>query len=211
MAVLGCAAASSARADDAAKAVVEKAVKAAGWADLKAMTWKDKGSLAVMDQKLDYTADWAVALPDKYRFALKSNFGGTPIELTLVVNGDKAWESAGGMTREVTGEKLEYVKHQAYLFWVMSLAPLARDKDFTLKTLPDKTGLPAKTETKVKDEFQNWKEVLDEAYSDGWKEEGKRKVFTKLKLVRDGKTLLESELTDQKDPEALDAKLFEKP
>jgi hypothetical protein len=36
-------------------------------------------------------------------------------------------------------------------------------------------------------------------------------VFTKLRVIRDGKPLLESKLSDQKKPEKFDAKVFEKP
>ena len=44
-----------------------------------------------------------------------------------------------------------------------------------------------------------------------YKEDGGVKHFTKLKIVRDGKTLIESTLSDAKEAEKLDAKLFEKP
>ena len=73
------------------------------------------------------------------------------------------------------------------------------------------TGLLAKSEARAKDEFQNWKEVLDEVYYEDWKDVGGRKAFGRLRVVRDGKPLLESTLTDPRRPAALDPKLFEKP
>jgi hypothetical protein len=73
------------------------------------------------------------------------------------------------------------------------------------------TGLLAKSDMMVKDEFQGWKEVLDENYYEDYKDVDGRKVFTKLRVVRDGKTMIEGTLSDQKVHEKLDPKLFEKP
>lgn len=232
-----------ARADDAAdaKALVEKAITARGdKPDAKplAQTWKDKGVFTAAALKMNYTADWAFQAPDKYRFALVGEFGGLKVNITVVVNGEKAWGNDGGKTEEFTGEKLEYTKNEVYQFWVTSLTPLLTDKGFTLATVKGKdvggkptnavkvtrdkrpamtlyfdkaTGLIVKTESVVKDEFQKWKEVSDEAYFEDYKEVGGRKVFTKLHIVRDGKPLIESVLSDQKTAEKLDPKLFEKP
>ena len=63
----------------------------------------------------------------------------------------------------------------------------------------------------MKDEFQGWKEVPEETYFTDYKDVNGKKRFGKMKIVRDGKTMMESTLTDQKTPEKLDAKLFEKP
>jgi outer membrane lipoprotein-sorting protein len=231
-----------ARADDAAdaKAVVEKAIKAAG---LKAdanptMTWKDKGTFTAQGLKMTYTADWAFQGPDKYRFDLKGEFGEGKISLLVVANGDKAWGLEGNKAEEITGEKLEYTKNEVYQMWVTTLTPLAADKGFTLATAKGKdvngkptaavkvmrdkrppvtlyfdkaSGLLVKSEVVVKDEFQKWKEVLDEAYFEDYKDANGVKVFTKLRVVRDGKPLIESTLSDQKLGEKLDPKLFEKP
>lgn len=68
-----------------------------------------------------------------------------------------------------------------------------------------------KSESMVKDEFQGWKEVLTESFYDDYKDVNGRKMFTKMRIVRDGKTMIESTLSDQKTPEKLDPKLFEKP
>jgi hypothetical protein len=142
-----------ARADEAsdsaaAKAIVERAVKAAGWdkdpVDLK-MTWKDKGAMNVMGAKFEYTADWAYQGPDKYRFVMSAAIMGQKFELTVVANGKSAWESAMGMMRDITGEKLEYTVGEVYQFYVTSLVPLLKDAEFKLKPVADKDvdGQPA--------------------------------------------------------------------
>ena len=231
------------RADDAAdaRAIITKALTARGdKPDSKntATTWKDKGKFTGGGFELPYTADWAFQAPDKYRFALVGTFGDAKITLTVVVNGDKAWEAEGDKSREVTGQKLEYVRSEAYQLRVASLTPLVTDKGFTLATAPGKdvagkptvgvkvahdkqpattlyfdkaSGLLVKRETTVKDEFQKWKEVPEEAYFSDYKEVNGRKHFTALKIVRDGKPMIEATLSDAKDAEKLDPKLFEKP
>ncbi|HJZ59538.1 MAG TPA: hypothetical protein VKE74_31630 [Gemmataceae bacterium] len=236
-------AAPAARADDAAdaKAIVARGIKAAGNTDdgkSGPITWKDDGILNFGGMKFAYTADWYVLPPDTMRFDLTAEFMGQKVRITHVVNGDKVWDSADGMTREVAGEKKQYSLNAVYLMSVYSLKPLTHDEGFKLATAGEKevsgkpalgvrverqgkptvtlyfdkvSGLLAKAEVKVKDEFQDWKEVLDENYFEDWKDVGGKKVFTKLRVVRDGKPLLESKLSDQKTPDKLDPKLFEKP
>ena len=238
-----CLLAPSARAaeDDHAKAkvVVEKAIKAAGWdkdTPTTAHTWKDKGKFTG-GVAADFTGDWAFAGPDKYRFTVKSAVGEEKFELTVIANGDAAWESAFGMSRMATAERLEYILGSVYQMWVQSLIPLVSDKEFHLKPLPEikigeatatgvevtrkgkptvklyfdtKTGLLAKVERTVKSEFDGWKETTSEGYVGGWKDgEGGRKVFTKLRVAKGGKTMLESELSDYKVTDKIDPKLFE--
>jgi outer membrane lipoprotein-sorting protein len=223
-----------------AKAVVEKAIKAAGWDKDSATalrTWKDTGKFTGGGMSAPFTGEYAFAAPDKYRFTVKLEFNGQKIELTVIANGDKVQESALGMTRLATDEKLEYVLGQVYQMWVQSLVPLVSDKEFHLKPLPEikigdatatgvevtrkgkptvklyfdtKTGLLAKAERTVKNEFDGWKETTSEGYVSGWKDgEGGRKVFSKLRVDTGGKTLMESELSDYKVTDKIDPKLFE--
>jgi hypothetical protein len=89
---------------------------------------------------------------------------------------------------------------------------VTRDKMPPVTLYFDKaTGLLLKSESKVKDELQGWKVVPEEVYYDDYKDVGGRKFFGKMKVVRDGKTMIESTISDQKSAEKLDAKLFEKP
>ena len=204
-----------------------------------AQTWKDKGVFTAMGAKMDYSADWAFQGPDKYRFALTGKFGDLHLNLIVVTAGEKVWGSEGGKTEELTGEKREYTLNEVYQLWVGTLYPLLTEKGFTLATAPGKdvagkpangvkvthdkrrpitlyfdkaSGLLVKSETVVTDEFQKWKEVSDEAYFEEYKDVGGgRKAFTKLRVVRDGKPLIESTMSDHKTAEKLDPKLFEKP
>jgi outer membrane lipoprotein-sorting protein len=234
---------SPALADDSAdaKAIVAKALKESGAkADDKPvlLTWKEKGTFTGGGIKMPYTSEWAYQGPDKYRFKVNGEFMGMKVEILVLVNGKKAWESAFGDAHEMTGEKLDATLNEVYQFHVLSLAPLLNDKEFKLTTAGEKdvdnkktvgvkvaherkpaitlyfdkaTGLLSKSEMTVKDEFQGWKEVPEETYFDDYKDVGGRKYFTKMRVVRDGNTMIESALSDQKAPEKLDAKLFEIP
>lgn len=224
-----------------AKALVEKAITARGdkpGTPLPALTWKDSGKFTGGGFTMNYTADWAFQGPDKYRFAMNGTFGEAKLTITAVVNGDKAWQSDGKAVEEITGDKLEYTKNEVYALWVTGLSPLTTEKGFTLATAKGKdvdgkpavavtvahdkrptitlyfdkaTGLLVKTEYMAKDEFQKWKPVLDETFLGDYKEVGGMKVFTKLKVVRDGKTMIETTLSDQKWGAKIDPKAFDKP
>jgi hypothetical protein len=232
--------ASLARSDDP-KVIVEKGLKACGWdkGTSPCMTWKEKGKFTGGGHEIAYTGDWSVQLPDKYRFAVKLNFNGQDLEIKVVTNGDKAYESAFDMSQEVTGEKLTYTKNQVYTMWVQSLSPLLTDAAFKLAAVdgPDEAGKPVvgmkvtregkppvnlffdkasgllvRSDVKTLNEFEGWKECTDESHLSDWKDIGGGvKAFHKFKTLRDGKTLLESDMTDFKRPEKLDSKLFEKP
>lgn len=187
---------------DDAKAIIEKAIKAAGWdkdAPTAVRTWTDKGKFTGGGMAAEYTGQWAFAGPDKYRFTVKLEFGGQKVDLTVIANGDQVYEAAFGMSRLAEGEKREYVRGQVYRLWVQSLLPLLTDKDFVLKQLPEikigdaaavgvevtrkdkpavklyfdaKTGLMVKSEMLTKNEFDGWKETLSEAFIGGWTDAG---------------------------------------
>jgi outer membrane lipoprotein-sorting protein len=222
-----------------ARVIVTRAIKAAGIpTDGKpiAMTWKDKGKFTGGGFEMAYTGDWAYQGPDKYRFAISGEFGGMKVDFLVMVNGNKAWESGFGMSQEMTGEKLDYILSQVYQFRVLSLAPLLAEKDFKLTVAGNKdvngkkwvgvrvererkptitlyfdkeTGLLAKGELKVKDEFNGWKEAEDETFFEDYKDIGGRKYYTKMRTLRDGKSMIETTLSEQKPQDKLAPKLFE--
>lgn len=228
--------------EEPAKAVITKAIKAAGLdkdADKPyAETWKDKGTLNFMGQKMDYLANWIFQAPDKYRFELNMEVMGQKIDVKMGLDGTKAFESALGMQRPIEGDKLDYVKTEAYQFWIMSLNPLVKDKDFKLKLLGDAkvgdraavavqvdragrpaaklyfakdTGLLHKLDITIKNEFDGWKDALDEAFFDDYKDVDGRKAFTKLRVHRNGQPLLEATLSEARRIAPVDIKRFQEP
>jgi hypothetical protein len=87
----------------------------------------------------------------------------------------------------------------------------AEQKDITLY-FDKATGLLAKVDRIAKDEFQNFKEVKEEIFfreyvdrKDGSKE------YRKMKTIRDGKDLLDSEFSGLEYVEKFAAETFTKP
>jgi hypothetical protein len=73
------------------------------------------------------------------------------------------------------------------------------------------SGLLVKSETRVKAEEMDGKEVSQETVFTEFKEIDGAKVATKFVIKRDGKPYVEAELTDLKPAAKLDDKLFAKP
>lgn len=227
--------------DDAAKAkaIVEKAVAAAGWEKNGAnvsQTWTDKGTLHLGDQKMVYTGEWWFSGPDKYRFEVKAKLGDADATFKVVINGEKGWQAMDANAEEMTADKLEYTRNQVYFMWVYTLTPLLSEKGFTLKPIAGvkvdgaetdgvevshkdrptvklyfdaKTHLLAKAEVPVKSEFEGWKETTDEVTFGGWKETDKKKHPTKMTITRGGSKMIETEESGHKYHDKLDVKLFE--
>lgn len=224
-----------------ARAVIEKAIQARGLKlDSPEMSesWKDTGKLTFMGQAMPYVAVWTFQPPDKFHFSMEMKFNGQDMKVLAAIDGGQAWESAMNTTRPVEGKKLEVMKHEAYLLWLTSLQPLLKAKEFKLSPLPEsqvdgkpmlgvkvsreghrdvslffdrETGLLRKSESSTLDEFQDWKEVKEEAVFSDYAEVDGVKYFRKLRVIRDGKPLLESDLSEQKRLQKVDPKQFAKP
>ena len=227
--------------DPAPKEIVAKGLTASGLKDEgkeTAFAFKDTGIVEVSGLKIEYKADFTFRPPDGLRFDMTAEVMGMKIAIKHVTAGDKVWEAMDGEAAEVKGEKADASKAQVYAFWVTSLKRLNHDKEFKLSNVVgkkvdnkethgvlvehkgkaeitlyfDKTsGLLVKSETQVKDEFQGWKEVLEESFYENYKESDGVKQAAKVRVVRDGKQLIESNPTDYQTIEKPDPKLFEKP
>jgi hypothetical protein len=219
---------------DDARAVIDRAVKAAGGAKAlakrKTMTWTTKGTYYGMGMEIPFTANYALELPDKSRIEIE-NF------MTRVVNGDKGWIQMMGETREVDKDELAEAREDLYVNRVVSLAPL-RGEGFKRSLLGDskvgdkpvvgvkvshaghrdvklffdkKSNLLLKVESRVNSREQGGKEVPQESiYGDYTEVEGVQ-VPRKMTIKRDGERYVEAESSDVKFPASIPAKDFEKP
>ncbi len=127
-----------ARAGDAedAAAIVDQAIKAHGGADAmkKAhmMVRSGAGTLSATDA-MPFTDEWTFSLPDKLRMVDDFN---KKVRVTTVLNGDKGWQSAGGMSVELGADRLREVRNEFYVFSLTMLTPLKGDA-VKLSTLPE--------------------------------------------------------------------------
>jgi hypothetical protein len=117
------------RADDRAeaRAVVEKAVKAQGGAEGLAKaavaTRSGKGVLS-LGAEIAFTSEETYNLPGQLRVKLEAG----KMQLQRVLNGDKGWQqSAGGETIELAKDRLAEAQEEAYVWWLVTLAPLLKD------------------------------------------------------------------------------------
>ena len=216
------------------KDIVEKAIKAAGGeeklAKVKAQTWSAKGKYYGMGEGQDYTAEYAVQFPNKFKFTVQGVF-------TIVYDGSKGWRKMGDDATEMTAEQLAEQKEQMHGSYLATLLPL-RDKAYTLSPLGEvkvgdraavgvkvsskghrdvtlyfdkETNLITKSETTVKAEDQGFKEVnQEELYSDHQDVEGV-KIPMKMTINRDGKKFVEAENSNFKLADKLDDGTFSKP
>lgn len=225
---------------DEARTILDKAIEAAGGAEMlaknKAHFWKAKGTFHAFGMPTPYLADYYFWQPDKLRFEFTMEVGDKKVQMTMVANSKEGWEKAGPKLEQLPKEKHAEMMHTVHAINVAQLVPLL-DKKFTVTSLGEtkvgdievvgirastkgrrdvnlyfdkKTMLLAKTESRVFDEFAS-KEVNQENFFTGYKDKNGAKIFEKMTIKRDGKLFLEEEFSDQKTQEKLDEKLFARP
>lgn len=217
-----------------ARAVIDKALQAIGGVDrlqkYKAATWREKGTYHGMGTPLPYTANYAMQRPMQFRMEIEGIF-------TMVLDGDKGWNSGMGEVRELTKEELALQRHDQRAGLIASLVPLG-EKGFTLKLLDDakvndqptyvvivthkdypevklfidkKTHLLAKSEYRTKSPEMKFKDVNQELIFSDYRDISGLKMAHKLAIKRDGQIFVEAELSDLRALEALDPKTFARP
>lgn len=229
---------SSKAADDSA-AVVDKAVEALGGkeklAAAKAMTWSRKGKITINGTESAFTSRSTFQSHDRRRAEFNIDLGGNPVEVVVVVNGDKGWRQVNGMTEELSGEELDRERRAASLEWTaatvlpLKQAPFKTEpageetvngrpadgvkvtgpvgKPYTLH-FDRETHLPVKL-VSVATDFAG--EATHETTFSDYKESDGIKRATKIKVKRNGEDFVDAELTEFKVIDAPDAKTFEKP
>jgi outer membrane lipoprotein-sorting protein len=136
--VLALAAPSLLRADDdaAAKAIIDKAVKAHGGQDnlakIKAATWTDKGKFYGLDADgpgIDFTAKTAIHGPTKRRMSVEGEVEGEKFSYLTVVNGDKGWTKSEDEVEEMEDEELTEQREQMFADWTAFVNPSTLESD----------------------------------------------------------------------------------
>src|SRR6266852_3797830 len=109
-----------AQAQDEAKALVERAIKAQGGeakvAKLKVMSIKVKGKMTFPGfGEIDFLIDDTWQMPAQYKSVVRLTHDGQDVEFTKVVNGDMGWISSWmGIVQPMTKEYLAEIKEQTY-------------------------------------------------------------------------------------------------
>lgn len=116
------------QADEASElqSIIEKSVEAVGGLENleKAQTHRgrEEGTYHGGGDGMPFTATFASDPPDRFLLEIQG-------VLTIVVNGDQGWVSAGGATQEMNEEQLKEQREEQFIGWVVSLVPLVKQKD----------------------------------------------------------------------------------
>jgi hypothetical protein len=229
------------RADEqAAKAVVEKGIKALGGEEklksVEAVSWKSKGKLTFGENETEFTTHSTAQGLDHYRSEFNGEFNGNPVKAIAVINGDKGWRKFGEQPMELDGDALANEKRRVYLYLIpATLVPLT-GKNFKLDTVADQkvgdkpaagvkaTGPDGKDFTIFFDKesglpvklvatvvgFDGQDYSEEQTYADYKDFDGVKKA-TKIEAKRDGERFMSSELIEFKVEQKVDPKTFAAP
>jgi hypothetical protein len=227
-------------ADDDAKAVVDKAVKALGGADklgaAKIVSWKTKGKIHRNDSDNEFTSKVIAQGVERFRQEFNGEFNGNPVKGVTVLDGDKGWRKFGEEGSALEDAALANQKRLAYLQAVSQIPSLLNGNDFKLEDGEDEKvdGKPAavvKVTGPDSKEFQLFfdkesglpvkmtakvagrqgNEFVQVTTFGNYKDFDGIKRATKVESTRDGKKYLESEVTDFKVLDKVDPKTFAEP
>jgi hypothetical protein len=127
--------ASLALADDTAKAIVEKAIKAHGGAEkLAKLNVRQEKKEIKYSETSTYTMDCLIHLPQRVKSTTR---GPSNYMVIKVINGDKIWSESSGKPGEETAESLKHGKELLHEDYVVTLTPLLKDKRFKLSPLAE--------------------------------------------------------------------------
>jgi hypothetical protein len=131
------------RADEAsaAVAVLDQAIKAHGGpenlAKTQLMIREAKGVMNFFGQQLPFNDELIVQLPERWRWVLNGGSAGQKVQILLVINGQKGWQSVNGQVVEVPKDRLADLREEGYVLWLTTLISLKRETGFDLTVLPD--------------------------------------------------------------------------
>lgn len=226
---------------DAARGVIEQAIKAHGGAEALAKTRVQlrttKGEIAL--GRLDgttvpFAGETMVHLPAQARWSFDLHPESQKFRVILVINRDKGWRAGSGATKDLTKEEIDEFREEAYTLWLTTLLPL-REKQFELTALPEAKvlGQPAvvvkaaskghadvklyfnkQTSLLIKTERKAREAGLDlnkESYFGEHKDFEGARLPTKQVDLSNGKKAADLTITGYRFPGRLDDRVFDKP
>ena len=125
----------------AARPIVQKAIDAAGGAELlgklKAGTAKLKGELTNLGTDIPFTGEMAYEVPGKYKLTLSADFAGQKMVVEQSANGAKLKWTQNGAPQELKDNVKAEMVMAVKLMEVMQLVPLLDAGKFTLAAEKD--------------------------------------------------------------------------
>jgi hypothetical protein len=227
----------AARGQDAARALIEKAIHAHGGPALDkypAGRAKAKGTIVLKGAEYAFTMERVFQMPGKLRITSEVVIAGVGRPVTCAVYGNTVSASAGGLPQELPRSQVDELRTAVHVQTIARLTPLLKDKKYKLAPAEDKTfeGKPADgvivSAEGIKDVrlyFDRQTNLLLAIERMGFDDQGKPaehldlfsdyheanglKYPTKTLVKQNGKRYLESETIEFKPLEKVDSREFQ--
>jgi hypothetical protein len=228
-----------AQAQDAARAVIDRAIQALGGEQslnrLQAGHTRSKGTFEVAGG-LDFTQENFFQLPDRFKEIQDIQGPGQKVTAMVGLSGDDAWMTFNGVAQPIDKNARIELQEAAYLLRVTRLTSLKKPS-FHLTPLADirvdghpaagvkvsaqghrdirlyfakDSGLLVKVERQAMNPATK-QEVAEERYYTEYREIDSLRTPWKIRVVRDGKPFLKGEMVEVKFLAAIDPGIFYKP
>jgi hypothetical protein len=228
------------RADDAANAVIDKAIDALGGAEklnkAKGVTWAAKSTVTFGGNEFTITSDSTALGLDQFKGTFSGEFNGQTFEGTTVVNKTRGWRKIADMSNQLDDDQLDSQKRSIYMQLLPMLVVPLRGKEFKLESLGEEkdgditlqvikvTGPDGKDFKLSFDKTSGLPARVEGTVSDGmgsefnlvstykdFKEFGGVRKATKITSTRDGEPFIEENVSEFKTHETIDPKTFDEP
>jgi hypothetical protein len=225
---------------DAARAVIEQAIKAHGGEERLARNRADKvkleGMLFAARGATPFAAETTVQLPSQFKSVLELTAAGEKHTVVHLINGDKVTVMVNGKVEKADTAALAELRDLALLDRAVRLVPLLRDRGYDLALLEavkvnDRPAVGVCVTMRGRKELRLYfdkelgllvkaehvlgdgsgKEVREERYFGDFRDVAGHKRPFQITAFRDGKKLLEAKVVDVKYYDKLDDSEFARP
>jgi hypothetical protein len=226
--------------DQAAQAILDKAIKAMGGEEqlskVRAAAWKANGKITINGNESEFKSGATIQGIDHIRNEFEGEFNGNTVKGVTVLNGDKAWRKFNDNINEMDDKQLATEKRSVTMQVApMLLVPL-KGKDFKFvaageEKVGGKPALGPKVTGPDDKEFtiyfdkesglpvkqvatvvgRGGQEFAQETTFSDYKEFGGIKKATKLEVSRNGEKFLETVITEFKTLDTVPPETFAEP
>jgi hypothetical protein len=229
------------RAQEEARAIIERAIKVHGGAEalrrIRADRVKFKGTLVVQGHNTPFMAETIVQLPSKYKNVLSMDHDGDKHTIVHIVNGNNVYITLDGRPLKAEPAQLAEIRSGMELERAKRLLPLLEDRSYQLAMaeeveVNDRPAVGVRITGRGRREMRLYfdkefgllvraenridggkgKEEIRQHYFFGdFKDIGGYKRPTKVRAYRNSKQIMEAELLDAKPLDKVDETEFAKP
>jgi hypothetical protein len=200
---------------------------------------KGTGTFYGLGEGIAYTGQWAIQGTTQQNSTIEVKVNNMSFKFQRVVNGDKGWiKQNEEATVDMAKDELAEEKERLFMRQSTALYPLLKDMTYNLALIGEakvgekkvigirvtkkghrdvnlyfdkQTGMLARTETNVKDFQAGGEEYTQTTTFKEYKSVSGIQCATKVLIERDGKRLIEGEMTEVQPMEKLENNLFQRP